>query len=261
MIDTHSHIYDEAFAEDLDQVVQRAREVGITQTVLPAIDSQSHDALINTVRKYPDFCIPTMGLHPTSVNENPNFRDELQLVANYLSNPPEGIKFCAIGEIGLDLYWNKDYEKEQIEAFEFQVELALLHDIPIIVHTREAWAQMISILKVYSGRGLRGVMHSFSGSVEDYREICQYGEFYFGIGGPLTYKKSSLAEVIKQIPLSQILTETDSPYLPPTPFRGKRNEPSYIIYIRDMIAQIKEHSPLEIDRITVENARKLFSIA
>lgn len=258
LIDTHSHIYDEQFDGDREEIVKRASGVGIKYILLPAIDNESDEALFSTCREFPDICIPMMGLHPTSVNENPDYKKELVRVENYLKEPPRGIRFCAIGEIGLDLYWNQDYLIQQTEAFRFQIGLALEYDLPIVVHTRNAWEQTRNIIDSYRGAGLRGVMHSFSGSIEDYEYIKGCGDFLFGIGGPVTYKNSTTADVVKEIDIDDIILETDAPYLPPVPLRGKRNEPSYIIYVRDKIAEIKNLGAGKVEAATTANAERLF---
>lgn len=259
LIDTHTHIFDEAFDEDRDEAVARAVVGGVGKMMCPAIDSESHGRLFGLCADYPGICLPMMGLHPTSVNDNPDWRGELELVAKYLETPPVD-RFYAIGEVGLDLYWSKDWQKEQEAAFERQVELSLQHSLPLAIHTRNAWPQMRAVLGRFAGRGLRGVMHSFSGTTEDYRAIKGVGDFLFGIGGPVTYKKSDLAEIVELIPLSDIVLETDSPYLPPVPFRGKRNESSYIKYICDKVAEIKGLLPAEVARVTTANAERMFGL-
>ena len=261
LTDTHSHLYDTAFAADQAQAMERAFEAGVTRIFLPAIDSESHEALFDCVRTYSDHCYPMMGLHPTSVNESPDYRKELEIVAKYLASPPQGIpKFYAIGEVGLDFYWSQDHIAEQIDAFERQIEMALTYDLPLAIHTRNAQEQMIATLRKYQGRGLRGVMHAFAGSYTDYTAIKECGEFFFGIGGVSTYKNSSIAELIPRIPLTELLLETDCPYLTPVPFRGKRNESSYLRYICLKVAELTGTTAEEVARITTENSRRLFGI-
>ena len=195
LIDTHSHIYDDAFAGDRDEVVRRAVDAGIRYMLLPAVDSDTHNSLLSVCRDYPDICVPMMGLHPTSVNDNPGWTEELALVEEYLDHPPVG-RFCAIGEVGLDLYWERKYLDEQVEAFERQIRLSLEYSLPLVIHTRDAWPEMVNVLSKYRHCGLRGIMHSFAGSLDDYNSISEFGEFLFGIGGPVTYKNSRLATLL-----------------------------------------------------------------
>lgn len=257
LTDTHSHIYDEAFDADRDETMARALAAGVERMLLPAIDSGSHGALFATCRAYPGVCLPMMGLHPTSVNDNPSWREELALVEKMLAAPPAG-RFYAIGEIGLDLHWSTGFLPEQTEAFEKQIELSLEYDLPLVIHTRDAWPEMTAILGKYKRTGVRGVMHSFSGSLDDYRAILSTGDFVFGIGGPVTYKKSTLPQVVAGMDLSRILLETDCPYLPPVPFRGKRNESSFLTYICEKVAEARGISAEEVAEATTANARRVF---
>lgn len=259
LTDTHSHIYDDAFDTDRAEAIKRAQEAGIGRMLLPAIDSGSHEAMLNVCREYPGVCLPMMGLHPTSVNGNPAWRKELGLVEKYLANPPAG-RFYAIGEVGLDLYWSRDFLNEQTEAFERQIELSLEYGLPLVIHTRDAWPEMLAALGKYKGCGICGVMHSFSGTFGDYLSILGTGDFMFGIGGPVTYKKSALPDAVAQMDISHIVLETDCPYLPPVPFRGKRNESSYLTYICGKVAEIKGISPEETADITTANANRMFGI-
>ena len=238
LIDTHSHIYDTQFDEDRDAVVARACEVGVERLYLPAIDEESYEAMFALTRKYPDLCLPMMGLHPTSVNDNPGWREALERVADYLAAPPEGIRFYGVGEVGLDFYWSRDWMDEQFEALRFQIELALRYDLPLVVHTRDAWDEMCRLMQEYAGRGLRGIMHSFCGSIDHYRVLKASGDFLFGVGG--------------------LVLETDSPYLPPVPYRGKRNESAYVELVARKLAEIYETTPEEVGEITTRNALKLF---
>ena len=258
LIDTHSHIYDEKFDTDREEVVSRALAAGVGHLLLPAIDDESYENMFSLVRQHPDICHPMMGLHPTSVNNNPGYREALEQVARYLENPPSGIRFCGIGEIGLDFYWNRDFITEQTEALKFQFDLALRYDLPVIIHTRDTWDEMTALIETYRDKGLRGIMHSFSGTPEHYRRIKAAGGFLFGIGGPVTYKKSAVAETVRQIPLDDLVLETDSPYLPPVPFRGQRNESSYVKYVCEKIAELHTVSPQEVADITTANVRRMF---
>lgn len=261
MIDTHSHIYAEEFDADREAALMRAAETGVKHLLLPAIDSESHERLFGLCRRHPELCVPMMGLHPTSVNDNPRWREELALVERYLANPPEGIgRFCAVGEIGLDLYWSQDFASEQAEAFRRQVDLALAHGLPIAVHTRAAWAETVALVHEYRGRGVRGVFHAFSDTPETYRELRELGDFVFGIGGVVTFKKSNLADVVREMALDDIVLETDSPYLTPAPHRGERNESAYVRYVCEKIAELKGLSPEEVAEATTCNAQRIFGL-
>ena len=259
LIDTHSHIYAEEFDADRDEAIRRAREAGVERLLLPAIDSESHGRLFDTVRRYPDHCTPMMGLHPTSINDNPRWREELALVERYLCSPPEGVgRFCAVGEIGLDFYWSRDFREEQTEAFRRQIELALQYGLPIAVHTRDAWPETVTLVREFRGRGLRGVFHAYSDGIETCRELRELGDFVFGIGGVVTFKKSRLAEVVRDMELREIVLETDCPYLTPAPHRGERNESAYVRYVCEKVAEIKGLTPAEVAAATAENAKRIF---
>lgn len=252
-IDTHSHLYDEAFAGEEDAAVARAVEAGVNQIIFPDIDSQSRETMFAFADRYPGVIFPCLGLHPTSVNAS--WKEELTLVESHLDK-----NIWAIGEIGLDCYWSKEFLKEQQEVMRIQLEFAAKKNLPVIIHSRESTELIINILKECKHLNPKGVFHAFSGSIETYREIQKLGDWYIGIGGVLTYKKASIAETVKDIPLERILLETDSPYLTPVPFRGKRNESGYIPYIADRLAEILSKDISEIADITTENARKLFMI-
>lgn len=257
-IDTHTHLYDEQFHEDLSRVVDRATGAGVTRMMLPAIDSESHESLVAATRAYPDRFFAMMGLHPTSVNENPRWREELETVVRYLENPP--MKFYGIGETGLDLYWSRDYLKEQEESLRFQIELSLKYALPIVVHNRDAFDETIRVFSDYKSRGVRGVFHSFCGTIEQYRIMRELGDFRFGIGGVVTYKKSQVATVVPGMELEDIVLETDSPYLTPVPYRGKRNESSYVPYVAAKIAELKGIPVEKVAETTTENAIRLFGL-
>ena len=252
-IDTHSHLYDEAFAGEEDAAVARAREAGVNQIIFPDIDSQSREAMFAFADRHPGVIFPCLGLHPTSVNAS--WKEELTLVESHLDK-----KIWAIGEIGLDCYWSKEFLKEQQEVMRIQLEFAAKKNLPVIIHSRESTELIINILKECKHLNPKGVFHAFSGSIETYRDIKKLGDWYIGIGGVLTYKKASIAETVKDIPLERSILETDSTYLTPLPFRGKRNESGYIPYIADRLAEILSKDISEIADITTENARKLFVI-
>ena len=255
MIDSHSHLYSEEFDTDRNAMIARAKEAGIKHVILPNVDSESLPRMLALESDYPNYCHAAMGLHPTSVAEN--YKDELAIVESELKRR----KWIAIGEIGIDLYWDKTFEKQQVEAFRQQIEWALAYDLPIIIHTRASMYKTIEIVKEYRGKGLRGVFHCFSGSAEEAREIMKIGGFLFGIGGVVTFKNAGVAETLKEIPLDYLMLETDAPYLTPTPFRGKRNESAYIPYIATKLSEIYHCTTDEVAEITTRNAKELFRIA
>ena len=252
-IDTHSHLYDEAFAGEEDAAITRAKEARVNQIIFPDIDSQSREAMFAFADRHPGVIFPCLGLHPTSVDAN--WQDELSRMESCMDR-----KIWAIGEIGMDCYWSKEFLKEQQEVMRVQLEMASRHDLPVIVHSRESTELILNILKDYKHLNIRGVFHAFSGSIETFRELQKLGDWYVGIGGVLTYKKASIAETVKEIPLERILLETDSPYLTPVPFRGKRNESSYVPHIAAKLAELSSKGIEEVAQTTTENARKLFRI-
>lgn len=261
LIDTHSHIYDEAFDDDRKEVVERAVAEGVERIILPAIDGESNERLFDMCREYGDYVVPLMGLHPTSVNDNPRWREELAEVEQLLENPPQGVaRFYGVGEIGLDLYWSRDWQAEQTEAFRAQLDMALKHDLPIVVHTRDAWEEMAAIIDEYSGKGLRGIFHAFSSDVAMYERLREYGDFVFGIGGVVTFKKSALAEVVKAMRLGDLVVETDAPYLTPVPHRGTRNESSYVRFVAAKIAELQGVDYDEVAAQTTLNAKRIFRL-
>ncbi len=250
LIDTHCHLYLEDFELDIEGVINRANISGVERFYLPAIDSSTTTAMLELEAKYPDKLLSMMGLHPCSVKIN--YENELELVNDWLSKR----KFAAIGEIGLDFFWDKTFINEQYEVFEKQIELAISYELPIVIHTRNAMQETIDVVKRHKGK-VNGIFHCFGGTLEEANQIIDLG-FYLGIGGVVTYKKSGLADVIKQIDLKHIVLETDSPYLTPVPFRGKRNESSYLTYIAEKIAEVKEITVKEVAVTTSENALKIF---
>ena len=261
LIDTHSHIYDEAFDEDRKAVVERAVAEGVERIILPAIDGESNERLFDMCREYGDYVVPLMGLHPTSVNDNPRWREELAEVARLLENPPQGVaRFYGVGEIGLDLYWSRDWQAEQTEAFRAQLDMALQHDLPIVVHTRDAWEEMAAIIEEYRGKGLRGIFHAFSSDVAMYERLRECGDFVFGIGGVVTFKKSALAEVVKAMRLEDLVVETDAPYLTPAPHRGTRNESSYVRFVAQKIAELQGVDYADVAEQTTANAKRIFRL-
>ena len=253
LIDTHSHIYSTDFMHDLDEVIQRAYSNDVRKIILPNIDSSSVKNLLNLVDTYPHICFPLMGLHPTSVNHD--YQEELQVVEYWLKKR----KFYGIGEIGIDLYWDKSFLDEQTHAFRFQLELARQYQLPVVIHVRDSFDEVYHILNELKDENLTGVFHSFAGTAEQADLIIDLG-FKIGVNGIVTFKKSGLDEIIKKIDPSNLIIETDSPYLTPTPFRGKRNESSYLVYIAQKIADLHQMTVGDIAKITTENARKLFGI-
>lgn len=251
IIDTHCHLYTEEFKEDIGEVIANAQQEGVRQFFLPNIDRSSIDAMLRLETAYPGVCIAMMGLHPCSVNKN--YPEELQWVESWLQKR----HFAAVGEIGLDFYWDRTFEKEQYEAFRKQISWALRYRLPVVIHSRNAMRQCIDVVSEYRGSGLKGIFHCFGGSLEEAQQIISLG-FYLGIGGVLTFKKSGLREVLKQIPLEHLVLETDSPYLAPVPKRGKRNESAYLKYIIAALAEVKSSSVEEIARITTANAGFIF---
>lgn len=261
LIDTHSHIYEPEFDADRNEALQRCLDSDVQLLLLPAIDKDSYERMFDLARNYSQMTRPMMGLHPTSVNENPNWRADLEVVESYLQHPPQGIeRFWGVGEIGLDFYWSSDYREEQITAFEAQIEMAIKCDLPIVVHTRDAWAEMCEVMERYAGRGLRGVFHAFSDDVESYQKLKKCGDFLFGVGGVVTFKKSKLAEVVKQMDLSDIILETDCPYLTPVPHRGERNESSYVQFVCAKVAELKDIDYQVVAEQTTANAKRIFKL-
>lgn len=260
LIDTHSHIYEPEFDEDRGQVVERALAAGVAAMLLPAIDAGSNGRMFDLVRRYPECCRPMMGLHPTSVNDNPHWREELDEVERLLKRPPEGIRFVGVGEIGLDFYWSEEFRAEQTEAFRRQCRLAVEAGLPVAVHTRNAYPEMTAIIEEFRGSGLRGVFHAFGEDTATYRRLRACGDFLFGIGGVVTYKKAQIARTVCDIPLTDIVLETDCPYLTPVPFRGRRNESSYVKYVCSRIAELKGVDEEEVAAVTTRNAERMFGV-
>lgn len=251
--DTHAHLYDEAFISEEDQAVERAVRAGVTRMILPDIDSQTREAMFSLADRHEGKLFPCLGLHPTSIGAD--WEKELAALEGWLSR-----KIYAIGEIGMDCYWSKEFIREQQEALRIQLELADRLDLPVIIHSRESTELIINVLKECRHLNLRGVFHAYSGSIETYRQIERLGDWYIGIGGVLTYKKASISETVRDIPLDRILLETDCPYLTPVPFRGKRNESSYIPHIAARLSEILGKGIEEIAETTTANAEKLFRI-
>jgi TatD DNase family protein len=249
-IDTHTHIYLPEFDEDREAMIKRATEVGVKTTIMPAIDSTTHAAMLAVRSTYPD-CYAMMGLHPCSVTQT--FEAEIHVIKEYFNE----WKFLAIGEIGLDFYWDKTFTEQQYKAFRLQIEIAVERDLPIVIHSRNATDECISVVKEYPG--VRGVFHCFSGNEEQAREVIESG-FMLGIGGVVTFKNAGLDKVIEKIGLAHVVLETDAPYLAPVPYRGKRNEPAYIPLIAEKLSTICNLPAERVAELTTENARKLFKL-
>ena len=252
-IDTHSHLYDEAYASEEDLAVERSVAAGVDRLILPDIDSQSRAAMFTLAERHPGRLFPCLGLHPTSIDSN--WETEMEKMTEYSSR-----EIAAIGETGIDCYWSKEFLEEQKKVFKIQLEMAHERNLPVIIHSRDSMSITLEILKECRKLDLKGVFHAYSGSIETYREICRLGDWYIGIGGVLTFKKASIAETVKDIPLEKIILETDSPYLTPVPYRGKRNESAYIPLIAARLAEIKGVDLAEIAGQTTANAEKLFGI-
>lgn len=252
MIDTHAHIYDVDFETDRDAMLKRAKQAGVSKIFIPNIDAESIEPMLEITKNYPDFCFPMLGLHPCNVKEN--YKSQLQLLEKYLSTH----KFAAIGEIGLDFFHDQTFEIEQYEALKIQARWAFEHKLSINIHSRKANDETIKTLKELPfSKSLTGIFHCFSGTIEQAKRLADMN-FYLGIGGVVTFKNAGLAKILKEIPLSQLVLETDAPYLAPDPFRGKRNESSYLTFVVEKLADIYETSPLEIKKITTQTANKVF---
>ena len=252
-IDTHSHLYDEAYAGEGDLAVIRSVEAGVDKIIIPDIDSQTRETMFALTDRHPGTLFPCLGLHPTSVDAG--WKKELELLEDYSNR-----KIYAIGEVGIDCYWSKEHIEEQKEVFRIMLNMAHERNLPVIIHSRDAGDIILTILKECRHLDLRGVFHAFSGSIETYREIQKLGDWSVGIGGVLTFKKASIAETVKSIPLEKILLETDAPYLTPAPHRGKRNESSYIPLIAAKLAELQGISLEQVAEQTTANAEKLFAI-
>ena len=253
IIDTHAHLYLKEFNDDLDQVIERATKQGVYKVLLPHIDSQSTRPLHQLCKKHPGFFYPMMGLHPTSVKEN--FKTELDKVEKLLRDT----QYVAIGEAGMDLYWDKSFIKEQQLVFEHQLFLAEELDLPLVIHSRQAEEELIQILKSKPAGSVRGVFHSFTGTPDQAKRIIDLG-FHVGIGGIVTFKNGGVDKIVRALSPENILVETDAPFLAPVPYRGKRNESAFIIHVIEKLAEIFELPEEEIAGITTNNAINLFKI-
>lgn len=257
IIDTHAHLDGEEYAEDLPQVIQRAKEAGITKVFLPAIHLESVESILKVCDRYPDFAYPMVGLHPEEVKDD--FRDVLSTMkSNYLQSSHS---FIAIGEVGLDYYWSREFEKQQLEAFEEQVRWSVETHLPLMIHCRKAQNELVKILRKYEQNLPGGVFHCFTGNEIEARELLSFENFILGIGGVLTFKKSHLPEVLPSVvPLSRIVLETDSPYMAPVPHRGKRNESAYVVNVLEKLAESYHLSKEEVASCTNQNVKRIFGL-
>jgi TatD DNase family protein len=254
-IDTHSHLYSSQFDEDRTQAINDAISAGVSTILLPNISSEYTKGMLEVCGEFPENCFPMMGLHPCDVNED-NIEGELLHVEQELAKG----KYIAVGEIGLDLYWDKTKLEIQKKAFIHQIELAKKYKLPIAIHVRDSFAEAIEIIEKLNDESLSGVFHCFTGRVEDAQRVINLGDFYLGIGGVLTFKNSGLDKTIAKIELQNLILETDAPYLAPAPFRGKRNESKYIVNIAEKLAEVQQIDIDHVARITTLNAKKLFGL-
>ena len=250
LIDTHCHLYAKEFEADITDVIQRGIDAGVDQFYLPAIDSSTHQAMLALELRFPGICVAMAGLHPCSVKEN--YKDELARVEAMLAER----KFAALGETGLDFYWDRNFDEQQYQAFRQQIDWAVQYKLAIVIHSRESVQECIEEIKKQKGN-ISGIFHCFSGTREQAREIVECG-LYLGIGGVITYKKSNLPEILENISLQHMVLETDAPYLSPVPYRGKRNESSYLVQVAQKLAEIKGVPVEEVAAITTANAQKIF---
>ncbi|MBN1417085.1 MAG: TatD family hydrolase [Bacteroidales bacterium] len=253
LVDTHSHIYLEQYDADRTQVINAALEKGIRKILLPNIDTVSIEPVNQLVKAYPEVCVAMMGLHPTSVKEN--YSDEFRIIQKEMMSG----NYIAIGEIGIDLYWDKSRLREQCMIFEQELDMALQMNKPVVIHARESFDVIFEILQKYKGSGLRGIFHAFSGSPGQALHVIE-NDFLIGIGGIVTYRKSGLDKVMQEVDLNHIVLETDSPFLPPVPCRGNRNEPAFLIYIAEAVARLKSVDVTEVASVTTGNACRLFGL-
>ena len=261
LIDTHCHIYDEAFRDDLPDVVARACDAGVELMLMPNINPETLPDLMQVCDTWPEICYPMIGLHPEDLSDD--FQGQLSWLKTELDKDQSdggGKRYIGIGETGLDLYWDKSRLDDQIESFRIQIEWALEYDLPIVIHSRDSFSQLYEVIRDYRDTSLRGIFHCFSGSLDEAMALMECSGFMFGIGGVLTYKKSTLPAVLPHIPFDRVVLETDCPYLTPVPFRGKRNEPSYIVYTAECLARVYGCEPDQVADITGRNARRLFRL-
>ncbi len=252
-VDTHAHIYSNEFSADMDDVIQRAVSAGIQKIILPSIDKSHFDAMKQIENVYPQLCISLIGLHPSSAGK------EIELELRLVEEELDTHKYHGIGEIGIDLYWDKTFLQQQVYAFERQLRMAVKYNLPVVIHQRESFPQIMDVINRQEFVGLKGIFHCYAGDVKTAESLIKKG-FLLGIGGIVTYRNAMMAEVVREIPMEYLVLETDAPYLPPIPFRGKRNEPSYIPIIAEKIAEIKLTTIENVADVTSKNALNLFRL-
>ncbi len=255
MTDTHSHIYGQEFQDDRVEALQRAKDAGVQRILLPNINAESIAPMLQLCEQYPGYCYPMMGLHPEDVREDwPAVLDAMHRLLEAEAHP-----YIAVGEVGLDFYWDTTYREQQLEAFARQVQWALDFNLPLVIHTRSAHREVVDVLSGFPAERLTGVFHCFGGALQEAEELLEkFPNFCLGIGGVLTYKKSTLPEVVRQVPLERIVLETDAPYLSPVPYRGKRNESAYVMATAQRLAQERNVALEEVQRVTEANVQRLF---
>lgn len=256
MIDTHSHLFLDEFTNDLPEVITRAREAGVVKICMPNIDGATFEPMMEVCRQYKDYCYPMIGLHPTSVTAG--YEKELQALKRQLD---KGHKFVAIGEVGMDLYWDTTFLHEQVKAFEEQIGWSLSYNLPLVIHSRNSFQEVFQVLEKYKNKPLNGIFHSFTGTLEEAQKLLGFSDFYLGINGVVTFKKSTLPQVLKNVPLERVVLETDSPYLAPVPNRGKRNESANLKDTLLKLADIYQMEPEQIANITTKNALEVFKMS
>ena len=256
MIDTHSHIYEPEFDEDRELVIQRAKQAGVECILLPNINEASVGPMLSLCHSFPGYCYPMMGLHPEDVSDD--YLQVLGKMEDRLKAPHH--PYIAIGEIGLDFYWDTSRSRQQIDAFARQIEWAIRYKLPLMIHSRSAHAELVQTVRHYISERLKGVFHCFGGTIDEAQELLSFDGFVLGIGGISTFKKSPLPEVLKTVPLQRIVLETDSPYLAPVPYRGKRNESAYVTEVVRKLAEIYNVSPQEVENVTNANTKRVFSL-
>lgn len=257
IIDTHSHLFVEEFDEDRAEVMSRAREAGVQRILMPNIDLSTVEPMLRVCAEYPGFCYPMLGLHPTEVTAD--YRQGLSELKQVLESHPQ--TFVAIGEVGLDLYWDKTYKSEQLAVLEEQIGWALEYDLPLVIHSREAFPELYTLFCHYKDTPIRGIFHSFTGTADEAHSLLEFPGFMLGINGVVTFKKSTLPEALRGVSLTRLVVETDSPYLAPTPYRGKRNESAYIVRVVEKLAEIYSCSPETVAEQTYTNATNLFRLS
>lgn len=258
-VDTHAHLDGPEFEADCDEVVARAHEAGVAAVFLPSINGHSINPILDLHQRYPHYVYPMLGLHPEEVNAD--YQEHLSSIHRYLETAHNPSPFIAIGEVGLDYYWSREFEKEQLDAFETQVRWSVETRLPLMIHCRKAQNEMVAILKKYARELPGGVFHCFTGNEKEAAELLQFDRFVLGVGGVLTFKKSHLPEVLPQaVPLDRIVLETDAPYMAPVPMRGKRNEPAYVAYVLQKMAEAYGISVEELASRTNENVERVFDV-